>query len=252
MSPEPKILEAVRTLVSEYIRGSSTATEVRAAAMEDGRLGAIISAVMGVSSFPQELLEESGIDPFTSEVEFDPPLSITRDGMTRNLQLAMEGRLTPEALSDWVTDWFSWQIAARPDDDVVLELAGELMLGEEAAEEVLANPAACELFLWHLQNTPSELNATVSFGLAMLAHRAELEEMLTAIGSHELTEEAAGEILRKIFRDSLEAFPGLEIDFLEAARTLNTTSREVAASFLQAMAKNADPLSAVQELKSAN
>lgn len=250
MNPAPEVLEAVRTLASAYIRGDKTSEEVRAAARADDRLEGILASLMGVSSFPQELLEESGIDPFTSEVEFDPPLAITREGLTRNLRLAMEGKLTPEALSDWVTDWFSWQIAARPDDEVVLELAGELLLGEEAAEEVLASAGTCDLFLWHLRNTPSALSSTVSFGLVLVAHITELEELVTTTSAGELTEEAAAESLRRIFRENLEAFPSLENDFLEAVRSFESISMESAGRFLQAVAKNADPLSAVEEMQS--
>ncbi len=246
MSHPPEVLKEVRRLASAYIQGEMTAEEVREAAKADGRMGRILASCMGVSTFPHELLEEAGIDPFTSEVEFESPLSITREGMERNLQAAMEGRLSAEALSDWVTDWFSWQIAARPDDEVVLELAGELMLGEEAAREVLGNPAACELFLWHLRNTPSELGAVASFGLAVLAHREELERLVIQLGLEELSEEAAAEILRNCFRETLESFPGLEDDFLEAARALENHRQETVARFLTEVAKSADPLSAME------
>jgi hypothetical protein len=210
-------------------------------------MAGLLSGCIGVSTFPHELLEQAGVDPFVSEMEFDSPLAITRDGMVRNLDLAKAGELSPVALSDWVADWFSWQVAARPDDDVILELAGELMLGEESVEEILNDPFRLEMVRWHLANTPAAMGGTTAFGLQVAAHREELVELVRRSSPEDTGDDGSARALGKLFQDSLDAMPGLADDLAEAIRLLGLAkpTDESIQYFLEQIARTADPLSAV-------
>ncbi len=247
MTLEPGILESVKRLVSSYIRGELTAGEVREQVRADAAMAGLTSDCIGVSTFPHELLEQAGVDPFVSEMEFDPPLAITRDGMIRNLDLAQAGELPPVSLSDWVADWFSWQIAARPDDDVILELAGELMLGEESVEEILGDPFRLELVRWHLANTPAAMGGTTAFGLQVAAVRPKLEDLIGGLRGDDLNKDGLTSALEGMFRDHLDAMPGLADDLAEAIRLLGLAepTEESIRLFLEQIARTADPLSAV-------
>lgn len=242
MSPAPDIIQKVRKLATSYIRGERTAAEIRGAARRDDSLAGLAAGCIGVSTFPHELLEQAGIDPFLSEIEFDPPLSITREGMLRNLDLAEAGELPPVALSDWATDWFSWQVAARPDDEVILELAGELMLGEEPVEEILNDPFRIKLVRWHLSNTPAPMGGTVAFGLQVAAHREQLVNLVRS------GPDDAGTELSRMFGETLEAMPGLGDDLEDALRRLAEADspEEEIRRFLEQVARTADPLTAVE------
>ncbi len=245
---EPGVLETVKQLASSYIRGQLTAAEVRGRVRSDAAMAELVSGCIGVSTFPHELLEQAGIDPFVSEIDFDPPLAITRDGMVRNLDLVKAGELPPLALSDWVTDWFSWQIAARPDDDVILELAGELMLGEESVEEILHDPFRFDLVRWHLANTPSALGGTTAFGLAVAAHREELAELVRRSSGEDPQDNGMSRDLDRLLQGCLDAMPGLADDLAEAVRLLGEAgpTDESIQRFLEQIARTADPLSALE------
>ncbi len=247
MTLEPDILESVKRIVSSYIRGELTAGEAREQVLADDAMAGLASDCIGVSTFPHELLEQAGVDPFVSEMEFDPPLAITRDGMVRNLDLTKAGELAPVSLSDWVADWFSWQIAARPDDEVILELAGELMLGEESVEEILNDPFRLELIHWHLANTPATPGGTTAFGLRVAAHREELVELVRRSSPENTGDEDTARALGKLFQDSLDTMPGLADNLAEAIRLLGLSepTDESIQFFLEQIARTADPLSAV-------
>jgi hypothetical protein len=239
--------ERVKQLAVSYIRGELTAVEVRRQTRDDEALSDLASGCIGVCTFPHELLEQAEVDPFVSEIEFDPPLAITRDGMIRNLDLVQAGELSPLALSDWVTDWFSWQIAARPDDEVILELAGELMLGEESVEEILNDPFRLELVRWHLANTPAALGGLTTFGLTVAANRAELADLVRNSLEEDCEEDRLTSNLQRLFKDCLEAMPGLADDLAEAVRILagdGPTDAKIH-RFMEQIARTADPLAAI-------
>jgi len=244
VSVEQGVLETVKQLASSYIRGELTAAEVRERVRADEGMAPLLPSCIGLSTFPHELLEQADVDPFVSEMEFDPPLAITRDGMVRNLDLAKTGQLPALALSDWVTDWFSWQIAARPDDEVILELAGELMLGEESVEEILNDPFRLDLVRWHLSNTPAAMGGTTAFGLQVAAVRLELEQLIGRIRGNDLEENELSKALGGMFRDHLDATPGLAEDLAEAIGHLaeEPSSEDRNRQFLSKMARTADPL----------
>jgi len=239
--------EKVKQLASAYIRGERTAAEVRAETRNDAGLSELADGCLGVCTFPHELLEQAEVDPFVSEIDFDPPLAITRDGMVRNLDLVKAGELPAVALSDWVTDWFSWQIAARPDDEVILELAGELMLGEESVEEILNDPFRLELVRWHLANTPATLSGVTSFGLTVAANRAELSDLVRNSREEDPGDDGPDRELQRLFRDCLDAMPGLADDLAESIRRLGESEADDATvqRFLEQLARSADPLAAV-------
>ncbi|MBD3867512.1 MAG: hypothetical protein IFK94_05255 [Acidobacteria bacterium] len=249
MIAETDLQEQVKQLALSYIRGELTAGEVRVRTREDAGLSELAAGCIGVCTFPHELLEQAEVDPFVSEVEFDPPLAITREGMVRNLDLAKAGELPPLAFSDWVTDWFSWQIAARPDDEVILELAGELMLGEEAVEEILNDPFRMDLVRWHLANTPAALGGITSFGLTVAAHRQELADLARSSSPGEdPDDDGPTRDLQRLFKDCLDAMPGLADDLAEAMRILGEAgaSDETIHRFMEKLARTADPLAAVE------
>ena len=240
--------EKVKQLAVSYIRGELTAAEVRNRTRDDPELSGLASGCIGVCTFPHELLEQAEIDPFVSELEFDPPLAITRDGMIRNLDLVQAGELPPLALSDWVTDWFSWQIAARPDDEVILELAGELMLGEESVEEILGDPFRLDLVRWHLANTPATLGSLTTFGLTVAAHRSDLAELVRGSSEDNAEGDRLGNELQRLFKECLEAMPGLADDMAEAVRRLGEIEADETTiqRFLEQVARSADPLAALE------
>ena len=246
MRTAPELQEKVKQLALSYIRGECTATEVRTRARADAALAGLVSGCIGVCTFPHELLEQAGVDPFISEIEFDPPLAITREGMVRNLDLVQSGELPPLALSDWVTDWFSWQIAARPDDEVILEIAGELMLGEDSVEEIINDPFRLELVRWHLANTPAALAGMTTFGLTVAANRGELADLVRSASGADPEDDGPARILQHLFKDSLGAMPGLADDLAEAIRILGEAgpTDETIHRFLEKVARTADPLAA--------
>jgi hypothetical protein len=167
--------------------------------------------------------------------------------MVRNLRLAREGSLEPEALCDWVTDWFSWHVAEQPDDGVVLELAGDLMPGPERVEEVVGSDELFDLFLWHLENTDVSMADSCTLGLAISEMRDDLAVRLRDWMNDEIDEEEVRRHVARVLGDRREPFPMFEDDYVEAARMLRDRQpvHEAIDAFLRCLARNADPLSCV-------
>ncbi len=228
------VAERVKRLAECYLRGEKTADEVRAEALEDRDIAPLVGQGLGCNTLPQELLEAVGLDPFETETTFERPMTITRAGMLRNLRLVREGTLDPRACADWAADWFSWHIAERPDDDVVLELAGELMLGEERVEEIAHDDAVHTVCTHHLEHTPAALGERCALGLAIVEQRAALMAAIAEHRAGDLDAEGLRAAIERLLGDRLDAVPGLADDLVE---TVRARPRGTVEAFLAEVAK---------------
>jgi len=236
-------------MAEHYIRGEKTDAEIRAEALATEELKPLLASCLGCNAIVQDLLEAVGLSPFDTEVTFDRAMTITRDGLRRNLTLAREGTQPPGAVCDWVTDWFAWHAADQQSDDVVLELAGDLMLGEEQVEAIVRDDDRLGLFHYHLDNTPAGLGDHVAFGLAVAEHRERIRGAISSRIADELSDDAFRGEVRRLFRDHLEALPTLEEDLAEAAAVLAERAGEagIVDAFLRCLARTADPVACASD-----
>jgi hypothetical protein len=245
-------VEAIKSLVEDYIRGDKTVDEIRDHIRSDAALAPSLDNCLGCNSLPQELLESIGLNPFEAEVSFSKKLTISREGLARNLRMARERILSPKALCEWATDWFTWQIAERPDDHVVLELAGELMLGEEQIESILFSSEHYDLFQWHIENTPPKMGDNVALGLVVAEHLEDLAAQLRQRITEEISQEALRDYLARLFRENRQSFPTFEDDFCDAVEQLRhkPLAYEAIDSFLRCVGRTADPLACADSISS--
>lgn len=239
--------EKVKRIVEAYIRGERTADEIRDEVRRDDDLASLLPGCLGCFSLPHELLEGLALSPFDTELRFERPLAITRQGLVRNLTLVKEGSLDPEPFCDWLTDWFSWHIVEEPDDGVTLDLAGDLMEGPERLEAVISSESLFGLFLWHLDNTPAAMAETCAAGMEIAWNREDLAAYFHLWVADEIEEETVRRHVSRVLGDSREAFPSFEDDYAEALRVLRDRpgTHEAIQSFLDCLARTADPLACV-------
>jgi hypothetical protein len=237
-------------LIASYVRGEKTADEVREAAAADPELGPLVPRCLGVFTFPHEILEAAGSGPFDPEMTFDEPMGVTREGLLRNLRLAREGVLSPEGLCDWAADWMSWQIVDPPDDDVVLELCGELMVGPEEAERIVRDEDAYARFTWHAENTPGVVAERCSLALAAAEQREDLERRLGELLADEIDEDGFRTWVRQAFSEVIETLPTLDDDLVEASSSIRGRGDdlEAAARFVRCLALRGDPPTCADDL----
>lgn len=240
MSAETTTIARATSLLVAYARGERTNREILEEILGDDTFATCRGELLGVNSAAQELLEALGGSPFDLDQGID--LGVTRAALSANLDRVRAGTLEPGDICFWLSDWFGWHVPSDASDDVVLEIASELMIGEERVEELVAAPDGHALLAWHLANTPAGLGDQVGLGLAVFDRREPLVRALVEYRAGELDADGLKAAFRPAVRDRREAFPTFLEDIAEVACRLGQT--EGAARFIDALARCADPLTA--------
>lgn len=243
-------LDRIRAIAEAYARGDRTDPESKDAARRDPDLAPLLANCLGCNSVAQDLLEHVGLSPFDTDLPFLDALVMTRDGMRRNLEMVRAGALEPVAVCDWVTDAFSWQPPDADPDGVLAEIAGELMVGEEAVASLVSDDGAYTLLLHHLETTPPALSDVAAVGLTIHRHHVELRVVFVGRLMDDIDDPEFRREVVRLLADHREAFPTIEDDLADAAAILAGAPDPGARvdRFLRCLARTADPLTCAETI----